>query len=88
MNKTITILAALVFAFYSCCDQNTEIAQFPMSQTQLDMVPYQLNDVIPFQHSNGYNFDFIVVDYRLDFENDIECEHRRCCGIQYWAHKV
>lgn len=86
MKNIFYILSVLIFITTSCCDDNIEIARIPLSQIEQDMIPYELNDAIPFVHSNGFKFSITVSEYNLDWEKDIDCEHR-CCGQQYSSYQ-
>jgi hypothetical protein len=57
-------LLVLTLAFMNSCKKGIETNRYPLTQTELDFVPYQLGDTIGFIHSGGFEFDFQVVAIR------------------------
>lgn len=43
------------------CKRGVETERVLLSDEELSFIPYEINDTIPFIHSNGYQFDFKVV---------------------------
>jgi hypothetical protein len=57
----------LIPVFMLSCKKGVEKNRYPLSQTELGFVPYQLGDTIGFIHSGGFEFDFQVVVLKRDW---------------------
>lgn len=88
--KNISFAFFLVyFLFSSCCfKESEETARYELADEELSLIPYQQGQQIPFIHSGGYAFDFIVVEDKLAWrEYHPFCEWR-CCGNDYYSYQV
>ncbi len=73
----------------SCCNEEPEEKEkHGLSGEELKMIPYGLNGQIPFKHSGGHEFEFMVTQNTLKWEKIYdECEWT-CCGQDYISYQV
>ena len=76
-------LLVLTPVFMLSCKKGVETNRYPLSQTELDFVPYQLGDTIGFIHSGGFEFDFQVVVLKKYWATS-ETGHR---GEDYFSYE-
>ncbi|MDR2009390.1 MAG: hypothetical protein LBQ22_02785 [Bacteroidales bacterium] len=83
----ISILVGLIIS--GCCRKDSvEIARYELSSDELKIIPYELGEKINFIHSNGYSFDFNVVEDKIEWKEYHDfCEYN-CCGQDYFSYQV
>jgi hypothetical protein len=88
MKKHFYILALISIIVAACCDDPVEIARFELNQSEKDLIPYSQNQQITFVHSNGYEFDFEVVNDELIWQEHHDFCEWGCCGKEYFSFQV
>jgi hypothetical protein len=76
-------LFLLIPVFLFSCKKSVETNRYPLTQAELDFVPYQLGDTIGFIHSGGFEFDFQVVSLNTSWRKS-ETGHP---GENYWSYE-
>jgi hypothetical protein len=87
----IKILALLLIAafFSSCCNKESiETARYELSEDELNLIPYEEGQKINFEHSNGYEFCFEVVENRVEWKEHHDFCEWGCCGKDYFSYQV
>lgn len=85
MKYLITYLIILS-AFPTCCnDDAVEAEKISLSESEVQLIPYSLNQSINFKHSNGFTFNFIVTQDTYNWNSDNYCDE--CCGGEYTSYQ-
>ncbi|WP_456376487.1 hypothetical protein [Lutibacter sp.] len=85
MKYLITYLIILS-AFPTCCnDEAIETEKISLSENEIQLIPYSLNQNINFQHSNGFTFNFVVTQDTYNWNSDNYCDD--CCGGEYTSYQ-
>lgn len=85
MKYLITYLIILS-AFPTCCnDAAVETEKISLSESEVQLIPYSLNQSINFQHSNGFTFNFVVTQDNYNWNSDNYCDE--CCGGEYTSYQ-
>lgn len=84
--KFLISFLIILSAFPTCCNDNSvEIEKVALSNEQVKLIPYSLNQKINFRHSNGFIFDFLVSEDYYDWISDSYCDE--CCGGEYTSYQ-
>lgn len=76
----------LLSAFPTCCyDDPIEIEKVALSESEIQLIPYSINQSINFKHSNGFTFDFFVTEDNYNWKRDSYCDE--CCGEEYTSYQ-
>jgi hypothetical protein len=87
MKKSYLLFGFLAVIFNSCCDDPVEVNRYNFNNQELEILPYSLNQVVPFEHSNGYKFDLKVTKNSLEWKEDHPfCEYG-CCDAGYFSYQ-
>lgn len=85
MKYLITYLIILS-AFPTCCnDEAIETEKISLSESEIKLIPYSINQSINFKHSNGFIFNFIVTQDTYNWNSDNYCDE--CCGGEYTSYQ-
>lgn len=85
MKYLITYLIILS-AFPTCCrDEAVETKKISLSESEIKLIPYSINQSINFKHSNGFIFNFIVTQDTYNWNSDNYCDE--CCGGEYTSYQ-
>ena len=56
----LAILITIFCSSFTSCRKGEEINRYELSQEELDFVPYTESTTVPFKHSRGFEFSFVV----------------------------
>jgi len=87
MRKVHFLIVLIVLFITSCCEDPEEIDRFDLTQAELDLIPYELNQTIHFQHNNGFEFDFQVVENTLSWEEEHPFCESPCCNQGFYSYQ-
>lgn len=88
MSKTILIFSSCLLVFSSCCFKKpNETARYALSESELKLIPYEMNDIIQFEHSEGYEFEFEVVEDIIEWKKYSDFCEWNCCGQDYFSYQ-
>lgn len=71
---TLAILVLSLSVFMFSCRKGVETARYPLTEEQLNFIPYQQGQSVNFIHSGGHTFDFEVISLER-FWLKTETEH-------------
>lgn len=87
--KKITNLLLITLFIASCCtDESVETARYELSTAELSLIPYKSGEKISFVHSNGYTFDFKVIEDTTQWMQYFDFCEWNCCGQDYFSYQV
>lgn len=87
MRKIFLLLYIAVFISSCCTDESLETARYELTQTEQKLIPYQSSSSVNFIHSNGYSFDFKVVEDTMQWLQYHEFCEWNCCGQDYYSYQ-
>ncbi|MCL7755146.1 hypothetical protein [Polaribacter sp. Z022] len=84
--KYLIIYLIILSAFPTCCnDEAVETEKISLSESEIKLIPYSINQSINFKHSNGFIFNFIVTQDTYNWNSDNYCDE--CCGGEYTSYQ-
>lgn len=87
--KIIFKILILCVIISSCCREvSIETARYELKAEELALLPYQKEAKINFIHSNGYSFDFKVIEDKLEWKEYHDFCEWNCCGNNYFSYQV
>ena len=73
----------------SCCREDSmETARYELTSDELALLPYFNGQKINFVHSNGYSFDFNVIEDKIEWKEYHDFCEWNCCGNDYFSYQV
>ncbi len=73
----------------SCCREDSiEVARYELGAQELALLPYSNGQKVSFVHSNGYAFDFNVIEDRIEWEQHHAFCEWNCCGNEYYSYQM
>lgn len=88
MKRILIFIFVAVFVTSCCTDESTETARFELSTAEQNLIPYKSGEKISFVHSNGYTFDFNVVEDTTQWKQYYDFCEWNCCGQDYYSYQV
>lgn len=86
MLKYFIVFLIFLSAFPTCCNEESiETERVLLSEKEKNLIPYKINQTIKFQHSNGFNFDFQVINDEYSLFEDNYCDE--CCGGEFTSYQ-
>ena len=76
MNRNFRIMVIFLLFLSSCCKEGTEVNQYLLTDSEKADIPYLTNDIIKFNHTNGFEFDMVVTGKQTEWRTT-ETQH---CG--------
>jgi len=87
--KIGVIIFLSLLLFNACCFKKpNETARYALSEKELNLIPYEINDVVYFEHSGGYLFEFEVVEDLIEWRKYTEFCEWNCCGQDYFSYET
>jgi hypothetical protein len=84
--KYLFIFLIILSAFPTCCnDDPVETEKISLSENEIQLIPYSLNQSVNFKHSNGFTFNFIVQQDTYSWKSHSYCDE--CCGGEYTSYQ-
>lgn len=68
----------------ACCPESIEEDRFFLSDEEMGFIPYAEAQIIPFEHSNGYNFELNIVSGIVEMRRT-DVSH---CGEKYYTYEA
>ncbi|MFA6403331.1 MAG: hypothetical protein WCX31_17165 [Salinivirgaceae bacterium] len=87
IEKAILFIIASLLISGCCNEEPVEAGRYPLTDVELQLIPYSLGDTIRFIHSNGYEFDFKVTKETLEWKKHSEFCEWNCCGQGYYSYQ-
>jgi hypothetical protein len=87
INKLIFIVFVALLTSGCCNEESIETGRYPLTDAELQLVPYTLGDSIRFIHSKGYEFDFKVTQETLEWKKHSEFCEWFCCAPDYISYQ-
>ena len=81
-------LIMIVFLAWSCCDDPVEIARFELTESEKSLIPYNLGENHSFIHTNNFEFDFKVIENKLEWHEHHDFCEWFCCGKEYFSYQT
>lgn len=78
----ITIIAFLLLS--ACCRDGVEKNKYVLTDDERGAIPYISNQTIKFKHTNGFEFDLVVLSLKTELERS-ETKH---CGDDYVTYEI
>lgn len=73
----------------ACCrEESEETARYELTETEQALIPYEYGETINCKHSNGYSFDFSVIENTVEWEEYYDFCEWFCCGNDYYSYQV
>lgn len=88
MRKIIKALILCLLLSSCCREDSIETDRFNLETDELAILPYQNEGKINFVHSEGYAFDFNVIEDKLKWEEHHNFCEWNCCGNDYFSYQV
>ena len=83
MNKHfIAIITLLLLS--ACCKDGVEKNKYVLTDIERVAIPYTSNQTIQFKHTNGFQFDLVVLSQKTELERS-ETKH---CGDDYVTYEI
>ena len=87
--KRIIQTLMLFLLLSSCCREDSiEVARYELGAQELALLPYSNGQKVSFVHSNGYAFDFNVIEDRIEWEQHHAFCEWNCCGNEYYSYQM
>ncbi len=74
-----------IFIAGCCPDEPMEETLYLLVDSEKQLIPYQLNETISFKHSGGFEFDFMVVERSIGYDDSDKSAHR--CPEDYSTYE-
>lgn len=89
MINNLIRLSIILIIISSCCNEDSiETARYELTNAELELIPYTNGQQINFKHSNGYTFDFKVIENKLEWKEYHDFCEWNCCGQDYFSYQV
>ncbi len=88
MRYKLLQLLIFILILSSCCNEDSiETARYELFDSELQLIPYQLNQKIGFKHSKGYTFSFNTTMDKLEWKEHHDFCEWNCCGQDYFSYQ-
>ena len=88
MNKILLTLILFLIVSSCCREDSIETARYELTADELALLPYSKGQKINFVHSNGYSFDFNVIEDKIEWKEYHDFCEWNCCGNDYFSYQV
>jgi hypothetical protein len=85
----IALLIIIALLLSGCCHKDpVEDESYSLTDAERRIIPYDEKDSIPFIHSAGYEFPFVVTSVAHYTKNEYDFCEWNCCPSHYYTYEV